>query len=46
MIGFSESSYSATEGNSMMFVLELTGEAEKEVTVEFSTSDDTATGVF
>lgn len=43
-VGFAETSYSAIEGMGIVFTIQLSDLAEVEVTVEFSTMDDTAEG--
>ena len=43
-VGFDETSYSADEGQDIVFTVVLSGEADMDVTVEFFTGDDTAIG--
>lgn len=43
-VGFDRASYSATEGQDIVFTVILSGRADIEVTVTFLTRDDTAEG--
>ena len=43
-MGFDQTSYSADEGQDIVFTVVLSGEADMDVTVEFFTGDDTAIG--
>lgn len=43
-IGFRDASYSAEEGNAIVFVIDLSNPISKEVTVQFSTSNGVAIG--
>ena len=43
-VEFEPDSYSVNEGSQVEFVLVLSGVADRDVTVEFTTVDDSATG--
>ena len=44
-VQFAPATYSVNEGEQVMFMVVLSGPADREVTVEFATSDGSATGM-